>query len=72
MIGVTLIQVGGIESFTDRVLWVWGILEGALGLLYVVHRTRGPGVMPHLKEGQWEEGEDEGALTSVVKLSYKH
>lgn len=49
--------------------------EGGSGPTECSSRKRGPTVLPpgcHLRKGQWEEGEDEGALTSVVTLSYTH
>lgn len=70
--GVTLFGVK-IELLT--VSFRSGGSEGGSGPTVCSSRKRGPTVVPpccHLRKGQWEEGEDEGALTSVVTLSYTH
>jgi len=67
--GVTLLGVK-IELLT--VSFRSGGLEGALDLLYEAHGQRGQAMVPpgcHLRKGQWEGGEDEGALVFVVTLS---
>lgn len=58
---------------TDRFPWIWGCLEGALGLLYEACGQRGVAVTPsgrHLRKGQYEGGQHEGQLLCLVTLSY--
>lgn len=43
--------------------------------MFVAHEQRAPSLVPpgcHLRKGQWEEGQDKGALVSVVTLLYTH
>lgn len=70
--GVTLFAI---DRVTDRILWVWGVWRGALDLLYVAHRRRGPKVMPpgcHLWKGQWDEGEDKGGPLHLLWHNRTH
>lgn len=68
-------HITGVTTDLLTVSFASGGLEGALDLLYEAHGQRGPTVGPlgcHLRKGQWEEGEDEGALMFVLTLSYTH